>query len=69
MIEQGDVFFFYRPKIGTEEVQDIKDVQRFYMVTAVEGANGRDKNKDKDMYRLFLVGQKQLRKSLREDRH
>jgi hypothetical protein len=69
MIELGDVFFFYRPKIGTEEVQDIKDVQRFYMVTAVEGANGRDKNKDKDMYRLFLVGQKQLRKSLREDRH
>lgn len=30
IIEQGDMFFFYRPKIDTEEVEDIKDVQRFY---------------------------------------
>jgi hypothetical protein len=33
IIEQGDIFFFYRPKVGTEEVKGIKDVQRFYMVT------------------------------------
>jgi hypothetical protein len=33
IIEQGDIFFFYRPKVDTEEVKDIKDVQRFYMVT------------------------------------
>ena len=25
-IESGDIFFFYRPKIDTEEVKDIEDV-------------------------------------------
>jgi hypothetical protein len=34
--EQGDVFFFYRPKVDTEEVEDLRDVQRFYMITAPE---------------------------------
>ncbi|MDQ3967499.1 MAG: hypothetical protein M3275_03785 [Thermoproteota archaeon] len=33
IVEEGDIFFFYRPKVGTEEVSDIEDVQRFYMVT------------------------------------
>jgi hypothetical protein len=54
IIEQGDIFFFYRPKVDTEEVKDIKDVQRFYMVTTPEE---EEKN---DIYRLFLIGQKQL---------
>jgi hypothetical protein len=58
IIDQGDIFFFYRPKIGTEEVEGIRDVQRFYMVTAAEeDAKGRKKE---DIYRLFLVGQKKL---------
>jgi hypothetical protein len=51
VIEQGDVFFIYRPKVDTEEVEDLKDVQRFYMITAPE---------DNTRYRLFLIGQKQL---------
>lgn len=50
MVEQGDIFFFYRPKVGTEEVSNIEDVQRFYIVTAPEDGK----------YRLFIVGQKQL---------
>lgn len=50
VLEQGDIFFFYRPKAEAEEVSDVHDVQHFYMVTAPEG--GR--------YRLFVVGQKQL---------
>src|SRR5215210_1478041 len=53
IIEQGDIFFFYRPKVGTEEVKGIKDVQRFYMVTSPE-------DNDSNKYRLFLVGQKKL---------
>jgi hypothetical protein len=36
IIEHGDIFFFYRPKVGTEEVEDIGDVQRFYMITSPE---------------------------------
>jgi Protein of unknown function (DUF2795) len=51
VIEQGDIFFFYRPKVDTEEVKGIKDVQRFYMVVSPE---------DNNKYRLFLIGQKQL---------
>jgi hypothetical protein len=53
-IEQGDIFFFYRPKVDTEEVKGLKDVQRFYMVITPEE---KEKN---DIYRLFLIGQKQL---------
>src|ERR687887_437837 len=68
IIEHGDIFFFYRPKVGTEEVEDIEDVQRFYMITSPENGDGRSseggrtKNKKnrQDIYRLFLVGQKQL---------
>lgn len=51
IIEQGDIFFFYRPKVDTEEVEDLGDVQRFYMITAPD---------DNTKYRLFLIGQKQL---------
>jgi hypothetical protein len=58
IIEHGDIFFFYRPKVGTEEVEDIGDVQRFYMITSPEEKGKRQSNKD--IYRLFLVGQKQL---------
>jgi hypothetical protein len=63
IIEHGDIFFFYRPKVGTEEVEDIGDVQRFYMITSPEdgaGTGKTKKNNREDVYRLFLVGQKQL---------
>src|ERR687890_783221 len=66
IIEQGDIFFFYRPKLDTEEVKDIGDVQRFYMVTHAEERNENSNNnknmkkKNDDIYRLFLIGQKQL---------
>ncbi|HEY6886007.1 MAG TPA: hypothetical protein VI278_18400, partial [Nitrososphaeraceae archaeon] len=58
VIEHGDIFFFYRPKVDTEEVQDIEDVQRFYMITSPE--QRKSDNNNKGVYRLFLVGQKQL---------
>src|SRR5918996_2035824 len=66
IIEQGDIFFFYRPKLDTQEVKDIGDVQRFYMVTHAEERNENSNNnknmkkKNDDIYRLFLIGQKQL---------
>jgi hypothetical protein len=61
IIEQGDIFFFYRPKVGTEEVEDIGDVQRFYMITSLDdGYSGRAGKRKQTIYRLFLVGQKQL---------
>jgi hypothetical protein len=36
IIEHGDLFFFYRPKIDSAEVKELEDVGRFYMVTAPE---------------------------------
>jgi Protein of unknown function (DUF2795) len=52
IIEQGDIFFFYRAKVGIQEVSSVEDVQRFYMATAPEGKKAK--------YRLFVVGRKQL---------
>jgi hypothetical protein len=46
---------FIDQKLAPDEVENIKDVQRFYVITSPE--NGKTK---KDIYRLFLVGQKQL---------
>jgi hypothetical protein len=57
VIEHGDIFFFYRPKVGAEEVEGIEDVQRFYMITTPEEKRN---NNNKNIYRLFLIGQKQL---------
>ena len=34
------MFFFYRPKIDAEEVKELKDVGRFYMVTSPEQDHG-----------------------------
>jgi hypothetical protein len=66
IVEQGDIFFFYRPKVGTEEVSDIEDIQRFYMVTAPEEKDSK--------YRLFILGRKKLPeivegKSMSEERN
>ena len=60
VIESGDIFFFYRPKIDTEEVQDIDDVQRFYMITCKD-INDDDENKNRNKnYRLFMLGSKKM---------
>jgi hypothetical protein len=31
ILEQGDIFFFYRPKVSSKEIKSIDD-DRFYMV-------------------------------------
>ena len=51
IIEHGDIFFFYRPKIDAEEVSSVEDVQRFYMITSPDKS---------EINRVFLIGQKQL---------
>jgi hypothetical protein len=30
ILEQGDIYFFYRPKKNVEEVKGIEDVRRFF---------------------------------------
>jgi hypothetical protein len=51
ILEQGDIYFFYRPKKGAEEVKGIEDVRRFFMVTAPE---------ESQLHRLFVIGKKSL---------
>jgi hypothetical protein len=51
ILEQGDIYFLYRPKVEYELVKDRDDVQHFYMVLSPHG---------KDICRLIIVGQKQL---------
>ncbi|MDQ3836866.1 MAG: hypothetical protein M3270_08035 [Thermoproteota archaeon] len=36
ILEYGDIFFFYRPKVGADQVRGIDDVRRFFMITATE---------------------------------
>ncbi|WP_246131717.1 DUF2795 domain-containing protein [Pistricoccus aurantiacus] len=50
-VEKGDIYFFYRPKIDAEKIQELDDIQRLYLVLAPE---------KKDTARLFLVGKKRL---------
>jgi hypothetical protein len=57
ILEQGDIYFFYRPKKGAEEVKGIEDVRRFFMVTAAEQDNHNNKS---PLYRLFVIGKKSL---------
>src|ERR1041385_6766812 len=53
ILEQGDIYFFYRPKKNAQEVKGIEDVRRFFMVTAPEQNNSQ-------LYRLFVIGKKSL---------
>jgi hypothetical protein len=36
ILEHGDIFFFYRPKVGARKVTGIDDIRRFFMVTATD---------------------------------
>jgi hypothetical protein len=51
-LEEGDIFFFYRPRMEATEVRGRADVQRLYMVLAAKWP--------RKVYRLFVVGRKKL---------
>jgi hypothetical protein len=55
ILEQGDIFFFYRPKVRSEQVRGIEDIRRFFMVLAPDEEQELDK-----IYRLFVIGKKSL---------
>lgn len=50
-LEQGDIYFFYKPKKGVREAKDISDISRFYIVT--------DPYADKPP-RYIVIGRKRL---------
>ena len=62
ILEQGDIYFFYRPKKNSSKVKDIDDIRRFFMVTAPEEQNNTNTsmNTRGKFYRLFVIGKKSL---------
>lgn len=48
-LEEGDIYFFYRPKVEQEHPESLDDVQRAFMVLGAE-----------DKYRLVVIGRKKL---------
>lgn len=53
-LEEGDVFFLYRPQVEESKVQGRDDAQRFLMVMCPDSARGNGQ------YRLWVLGRKKL---------
>src|SRR5919108_2971011 len=51
VLERGDMYFLYRPKIEEGSVEGLADVQGLFMVLSPQ---------DKKRYRLLVIGQKRL---------
>ena len=51
ILERGNIYFLYRPKVQQEHPRSEKDVERFYVVLSPEG---------KELYRKIIIGQKGL---------
>jgi hypothetical protein len=51
LLERGDIYFLYRPRVDREEAQGPKDVERFYMLL---------KPWHQQLYRLIVIGRKRL---------
>jgi hypothetical protein len=59
VLERGDVFFFYRPRVGVTEVRSPDDVARFFVVLGPDGSRRE---------RLVVVGRKRLPDPERHER-
>ena len=59
VLERGDVFFFYRPRVGMAEARSLDDVARFFFVLDPDGRGGD---------RLVVVGRKRLPDPERHER-
>ncbi len=57
VVEKGDIYFAYRPKIGETEVEGLEDIQRFFMILKPKGGK---------RFRLTVLGRKRLSD---QDRH
>ncbi|WP_026621194.1 hypothetical protein M728_004922 (plasmid) [Ensifer sp. WSM1721] len=60
VLEEGDIFFLYRPRVEEEHPSNIGDVQRFEMVLRPHGG---------ERVRLLIIGRKRLPEVERHERH
>jgi hypothetical protein len=51
IVEEGDIYFAYRPRIEKQEAEGLGDIQRFYMVMKPHGM---------DRFRVAVLGRKRL---------
>lgn len=51
ILERGDIYFVYRPKVEEESPRGLDDVQRLYMILGPE---------DEQRYRLVAIGRKRM---------
>jgi hypothetical protein len=51
ILERGDLFFFYRPRVETDRARGLDDVQRFFFVLEPDGPQ---------RFRRLVVGRKRL---------
>jgi hypothetical protein len=51
VLERGDIFFLYRPRVAVREVRSLDDVQRFFVVLRPDG---------RTVLRRLIVGRKRL---------
>jgi hypothetical protein len=51
ILERGDIYFAYRPRLDARTVHDLADVQRLYMIQSPHG---------KHAHRLIVIGAKRL---------
>jgi hypothetical protein len=59
IVEQGDIFFAYRPRVGEGEAEGLEDVQRFFMVLKPQSGAA---------FRLGVLGRKRLPDADRHER-
>jgi hypothetical protein len=59
IVEKGDIYFAYRPRVEEQEAEGLKDVQRFYMVMKPEG---------QVRFRVAVLGRKRLPQAERHER-
>ncbi|KAF9998093.1 hypothetical protein BGZ80_001141 [Entomortierella chlamydospora] len=51
VIEKGNAFFFYRPKLGVDKPSSAQDVQRLFMLLTPDDATGHSAANNKDKHR------------------
>ncbi|SEM08115.1 DUF2795 domain-containing protein [Halomonas daqiaonensis] len=57
-IEEGDIYFFYRPRVDADKVRNLDDVQRLYLILVPDAV---------DTARLLLVGKKRMPEIVKDE--
>lgn len=59
ILEQGNIYFMYRPRVQEEDPDGIEDIERFYVALKPQG---------KKRYRLIVIGRKRVPKVKEHER-